>query len=98
MFAEWAESYNKRPRLDSGFVALQSTDGVRVVACICDRTHRVSMNPSIYSCIHSNPKISGLAPGAKEQRRMTIYFLEASLEDLWTRAQDDFRGVLVAAD
>ncbi len=85
-----AERHDKRWSVDDGVILRRSRDGARLVAFAWDRVHRVSMNFT-HSCLHSNPRVTALAPGASCRRTGRIYFLTSSVEDLWKRYREDFK-------
>jgi len=84
-----AQRHDARMTMDDGLILRASVDNKRVAAFAWDRVHRVSMNFT-YSCMHSNPRITDLAPGAKDVRRGRIYFLDGSTEDFLKRYRQDF--------
>lgn len=84
-----AQYHKGRVPLDDGVILRRSPDGTRVVAFAWDRVHRVSMNFT-HSCMHSNPRVTALAPGESCHRTGRIYFLECSVADFWPRYRKDF--------
>jgi len=77
------------PPLDDGVIVRRSPDGKRLVAFAWDRVHRVSMNFT-HSCLHSNPRVTDLEPGAGCRRTGRIYFLSTGAEEFWKRYRKDF--------
>lgn len=75
--------------LDCEPIARVSKDGSRLVGVAWDRVHRVSMNFT-HSCIHSNPRVTALEPGASCRRTGRIYFLAGSPDDFRKRYREDF--------
>lgn len=75
--------------LDCGPIVRVSKDGSRLVGVAWDRVHRVSMNFT-HSCIHSNPRVTALEPGASCRRTGRIYFLAGSPDDFRKRYREDF--------
>ena len=84
-----AQYHKGRVTLDDGVILRTSTDGKRLVAFAWDRVHRVSMNFT-HSCMHSNPRVTALAPGERCRRVGRIYFLRCSVDDFWRRYREDF--------
>ena len=81
--------HSKSWTLDDGVILRHSPDKTRLVAFAWDRVHRVSMNFT-HSCMHSNPRVTDLEPGASCRRTGRIYFLTASAEEFWDRYAKDF--------
>ena len=85
-----AKRHDPRMTMDNGIILRHSPDGTKLVAFAWDRTHRVSMNFT-YSCMHSNPRVTGLAPGEKVVRVGKIYFLHSTVEEFCQRYARDSR-------
>jgi hypothetical protein len=84
-----AERHNAHVIVDDGLIFRQLPDKNRIVAFAWDRVHRVSMNFT-YSCMHSNPRVTELAPGEKVMRRGRAYFLQCGLAEFMERYRNDF--------
>lgn len=89
MVPQCAAQHDPEIAAEERMILRQSRDGKRLVAFAWDRVHRISMNFT-YSCIHSNPKITGLAPGEREVRCGKIYFLECKPDEFLERYIMDF--------
>ncbi len=83
---------NPRPichdHLVNGLIGCFSADGRWLLATASDHTHELF--EGVYVCLHSDPRVGGLAPGQSKRFRSKIYFLPNSPETLIKRYHRDF--------
>lgn len=66
------------------WIAIESTDGDRVVAVRSEPAYAVFQNME-YSCIHSVSSFGSLSPGESATATTTVYFVEATVRE-WYRS------------
>jgi hypothetical protein len=86
------EDANPRPICSdqpvNGIIGCFSRDDRWLLATASDRTHELF--EGVYVCLHSDPRIEGLAPGASKRVRSKIYLLPNKPKALLRRYQKDF--------
>ncbi|HAB16158.1 MAG TPA: hypothetical protein DCE44_06885 [Verrucomicrobiales bacterium] len=89
-----AEDANPRPlctdRVANGLIGCFSGDGRWILATASSRTFELF--EGVYVCLHSDPRIDGLAPGQTKQIRQKLYLLPNDPADLLRRYRQDFPG------
>jgi hypothetical protein len=83
---------NPRPvaaaRPVQGVIGCVSADGKRLLAIASDQTHELF--EGVYVCLHSDPRLNGLAAGEAKRLRSRIYLLPNDPELLLSRYLKDF--------
>jgi len=72
----------------NGLIGCFSADNRLLLATASDRTHELF--EGVYVCLHSDPRVNGLAPQEKRQVRSKIYLLPNDPAELLARYQRDF--------
>jgi hypothetical protein len=84
---------NPRPlsadRPINGLIGCWSADNRYLLATASDSTHELF--EGVYVCLHSDPKVGGLAPGETKQIRARIYIMENDVDALLKRYRRDFK-------
>jgi hypothetical protein len=77
-----------RDQPTNGLIGCFSADGKMLLATASDSTHELF--EGVYVCLHSDPRVGGLAAGKSKIVRAKIYFLPNDTEALLKRYQKDF--------
>jgi hypothetical protein len=72
----------------NGLIGCFSADDRWILATASDQTHELF--EGVYVCLHSDPHVGGLAPGAKKTFHSKIYFVKNDPAALLKRYQRDF--------
>lgn len=72
----------------NGLIGCFSADNRWLLATASDRTHELF--EGVYVCLHSDPRLDGIAPGENKRRRSKIYFLPNDPVALLARYHRDF--------
>jgi hypothetical protein len=72
----------------NGIVGCFSADDRYILATASDQTHELF--EGVYVCLHSDPHVGGLAPGAKKTLRSKIYLMKNDPAELLKRYERDF--------
>ena len=72
----------------NGLIGCFSADGKQLLATASSTTQELF--EGVYVCLHSDPRIGGLAPGETKNIRAKIYLLKNDPEQLLRRYQKDF--------
>ncbi|MCC6486946.1 MAG: hypothetical protein IT364_05545 [Candidatus Hydrogenedentes bacterium] len=77
--------------LDSGLIVRRSLDGQWVCGLFWERaTHVTNHHPA--DCLHAVVNLGPIAPHAKRAIRGKVYWMKASLDEVYKRWQQDFAG------
>jgi hypothetical protein len=74
----------------NGLIGCFSADDRWILATASDQTHELF--EGVYVCLHSDPHVGGLAPGAKKILRSKIYFVKNDPAELVKRYERDFNS------
>jgi hypothetical protein len=77
-----------RDQPTNGLIGCFSADGKMLLATASDSTHELF--EGVYVCLHSDPRVGGLAAGESKTVRAKIYFLPNDTEALVKRYHKDF--------
>jgi len=72
----------------NGLIGCFSADNRWLLATASDHTHELF--EGVYVCLHSDPRVNGLAPGETRHLRSKIYFLANKPQKLLKRYRHDF--------
>jgi hypothetical protein len=72
----------------NGLIGCFSADGSWLLATASDRTHELF--EGVYVCLHSDPRVDGLAPGETKRIHSKIYLMPNDPAALVTRYRRDF--------
>ncbi len=75
-----------------GWIAIQARDGKHMVAVVSKPALYTFQNRE-YSCIHSAPTFGSLGPGETGTALTRVYFVEATLEDWYSRMKKEFEKI-----
>jgi len=76
----------------NGLIGCVSGDGKFLLATASDKTQELF--EGVFVCLHSDPRIGGLAPGATKKIHAKIYLLRNNPEELLRRYRQDFKNGL----
>jgi len=77
-----------RDQPTNGLIGCFSADGRLLLATASDRTHELF--EGVFVCLHSDPRVGGLAAGETKQIRAKLYLLPNRPEELLKRYRGDF--------
>ncbi|MCK4750764.1 MAG: hypothetical protein KAT15_27085, partial [Bacteroidales bacterium] len=75
-----------------GWMAIRASDGKHLVAVVSKPALFTFQNRE-YSCIHSAPTFGALSPGETGTALTRVYFVEATLEDWYSRMKKEFEKI-----